>query len=340
MQTARNPRGLRFLPKVTFITTVGLISAAIAYQAAAQNVFTKPVGFYTESITNVSGGYNTFALPFQQLANDQGLITSVSSASNLTVACATCATANYALATSLNYVQFETGAGVGHSYAIGSQDSSGDLALVMTGGDNLQTIGVAANDTYSIHPYTRIQDAFGTVATTSLHSSNNSGRADNVLVWNGSTFLVYFPNNNGNWIGGVNGGSDPLLPDESVLVLRRTATPTNIVAIGGVRTTNLITTLSTGYNLVGNSFPSAVVVSNLNLLAAGSGYLGSNNSSRADNLLVWNGSTYDVLFWNTSSSQWVGGQGGSEVIWPGSTYFVLLKNGHSGEWPRPLPYSP
>ncbi len=52
MQTARYPRGLRFLPKVVLITTVGLISAAIGFQASAQitNVYTAPVGFITLAV--------------------------------------------------------------------------------------------------------------------------------------------------------------------------------------------------------------------------------------------------------------------------------------------------
>ena len=56
MQRATNARGLRFLPKLAFITTVALVSAAISYQATAQNVYTDPVGFITLSV--VASGYS------------------------------------------------------------------------------------------------------------------------------------------------------------------------------------------------------------------------------------------------------------------------------------------
>jgi len=331
MQRVQHARGWSFLPKVTFILTIGLITAATGFKASAVDVFTDAVGFMTEPVTNVSGGFNTFALPLQQLAADRGLVTAVG-AGTLTVACPTCASANYGDPTALNYVQFETGAGIGRSYSIVTNDASGNITLNV-GSDNLLTIGVASGDQYTIHPYWRIQDAFGTVATTSLHASNTAGRADNVLVWNGASFVTYFPNStSGLWSPS---GTDPLLPDESVLIVRKGAAVTNLVNIGLVRKTNLVTNLQLGFNLVGNSFPAATVVSNLNLIGSGSGFQGSNTAGRADNVLVWNGAAFDTLFFNTTSQLW--SPSGAYPILPTSTYFINMKH-QAGEWVRPLPY--
>jgi len=342
MQSAYHARSLRLLPKLAFTITIGLITTVASYQAANADVFTLPVGFIQVPITNVSGGYNTMALPFQQLPNDQGLVTAVSGASNLTVACSTCATANYGSATALNYVQFETGLGQGLAFAISTNTSAGALTL-NTGGQSLLTIGVAANDTYTIHPYWRIQDVFGPAVGGSLSNGTAASRADNVLVWNGSIFLTYWPKNTGLWQGGANGGFDPLLPDESVLVLRRSPNTTNVVALGGVRATNLVTVLQTGYNLVGNSFPASTVISNLNLIGSGSGFQGGNAASKSDQVLVWNGAIYDQLWYktNTVPPSWQGGNGlaGAYPVLPSSTYFIYLQHGTAGNWPRPLPYT-
>jgi hypothetical protein len=328
---------LRFLPIVAFITTVGLISAVTSDQASAQNVYTTPVGFVNVPITNTSGGYNTYALPLQQLQNDQGLVTGSVASNTLTVACTTCASTNYGLSTALNYIEFNTGAGVGRYYAIQTNDASGDLTL-STGNDNLTTVGgsgVAIGDSYTIRPFFRIQDCFGTFATTALHASNTQSRADNVLVWNGSSYNTYFINSNtGNW---TPNGTDPILPDESVYVLRRAATQTNLMVLGAVKTTNYVTDLELGYNLVGNSVPATMVISNMNLISAGSGFQGSNTQSRSDNVLVWNGSSYDTLFYNTNTGNW--SPSNSYAIFPTSTYFIYLKH-QGGEWQRPLPYSP
>jgi len=341
MQSAYHARSLRLIPKLAFTITIGVIATVAGYKAAAQDVYTLPVGFIQVPLTNTFGGYNTMALPFQQLPNDQGLVSAVTGASNLTVACSTCATANYALATSLNYLQFETGLGEGLYFAIAGNDTSGDIVL-NTGGQSLTTIGVASGDRYTIHPYWRVQDVFGPAVGGALSNGTAASKADNVLVWNGAAFTTYWPKTTGVWQGGVNGGLDPLLPDESVLILSRYGANTNIVTLGGVRSTNGVTILDTGYNLVGNSFPASIVLSNLNLIGSGSGFQGGSAATKSDQVLVWNGSAYDQLWYKTNSAtpSWQGaGVGGAYVISPSSTYFIYLQHGTAGNWPRPLPYT-
>jgi len=343
MQSAYHARSLRLIPKLAFTITIGLITTVAGYKAAAQDVYTLPVGFIQVPLTNTFGGYNTMALPFQQLPNDQGLVTTVTGASNLTVACSTCATANYALATSLNYLEFETGLGVGHYYAISSNDASGDLVLqVIPGANDLVTLGVASGDRYTIHPFWRVQDVYGPAIGGALSNGTAIAKADNVVVWNGSGYVTYWPKSNGSWQGGVNGGLDPLLPDESMFVVSKYGANTNVVVLGGVRSTNLVTTLDPGYNLIGNSFPAATVASNLNLVSAGSGFLGGSAISKSDQILVWNGVGYDTIWYKTNSvpPSWQGGNGlaGAYPILPSSFYFINMQNGHNGQWQRPLPY--
>jgi len=307
---------------LTLTDVGGAVNTQRFYQvevsSCAGNTFTVPVGFMQVPITNTSGGYDTMALPFQQLPNDRGAVTTVTGVSNLTVACSMCATANYALATSLNYLEFETGAGVGHYYAIASNDASGDITLNM-GTDSLISLGVTNGDSYTIHPYWRIQDIFGPAVGGYLYSSNASARSDNVIIWSQSTQgnVTYWPKNNDTWQGGVNGGLDPVAPDASMLILRQSPATTNIIALGGVRTTNLVTALVAGWTLVGNSFPASTVISNMNLIGSGSGFQGSNALDNADNILVWNGVGWDTLWYKTSTGNWIGGGlGGAYPILP------------------------
>lgn len=350
MQRANYARGLRFLPKVASIT-VGLISAAIAFQASAQtiNVYTQPVGFMNVGITNVSGGYNSMALPLQQIPNDRGAIgaagvtqlNATQDVIDVSGGCTTCATANYGLATSLNYVELETGHGTGYRFTVATNTATS--ITVYTGGTtDLVSLGVATGDNYVVFPYFRIIDVFGPATGGYLANGSSQSKADNVEVWNGSNFIVYWPKNNGNWIGGVNQGFDPLLPDESVLVLRQSAASTNIITLGQVRVTNFVSVLDSGYNLVGNSFPASTVVSNLNLVGSGSGFQGGSALAKSDQVLVWNGLSFDQIWYKSTTSSWQGGNGllGAYPILPSSTYFVYLQPGHSGFWPRPLPYTP
>ena len=47
MQQVQHARGSSFLPKLTFVITLGLITAATGFKASAVDVFTDPVGFIT-----------------------------------------------------------------------------------------------------------------------------------------------------------------------------------------------------------------------------------------------------------------------------------------------------
>ena len=337
MQRAYPTRGIRFLA-VTL--TVGLITTVASY---ATDVFTDPVGFISTPITNVNNGYNSFALPFQTMRNDAGAISAVSDLdathAQITVVCATCATANYATATSLNYVEFRSGTALGRRYSVTANTAT--TINLLTGGDDLVALGVTSGDKWAVHPYWRIADVFGAANSGLLSNASASTKADNVLVWNGANYTFYWPKNNGLWQGG-GGGTDPLMADESVLLLRRgAATQTNILVMGEVRTTNFVSVLGSGYNLLGNSYPASTVVSNLNLIGTGSGFIGGNASTKSDQVLVWNGANFDTLWYKTNNpAGWQGPIGGGYPVLPTSTYYILLAAGHHGNWPRPLPYTP
>jgi len=340
MQRVTATRGLRFLPKLTLIIAAALV---IGVPAVRADVYTAPVGFISVAITN-NTGYSSMALPFQTMRNDAGLVYGVSTLTTtedvVTVLCSTCGTTNWALPQALQYVEFASGAGLGYRFSVGANTAT---TITLEHGNNIgpAALGVASNDTYVIHPYWRIADVFGPAVGGVLSNGSASTKADAVEVWNGTGFGNYWPKNNGNWQGGTYGGNDPLMADESVLVYRRYGPSTNLIVMGEVRTTNLVSVLGVGYNLVGNSFPSSVLVSNMNLIGSGSGFQGGSASTKSDLILVWNGVGFDSLWYKTSNSSWQGaGLVGAYPMLPSSTYFIWLATGHSGYWPRPLPYTP
>jgi uncharacterized protein (TIGR02597 family) len=326
-QPIRPPRGIIFVAVLLCMATFAAIT-----NVTATDVVTEPVGLYRIDINNGSGGYNAFAVPMQTMRKDSGLISAVSS-NVITVTCATCAGSSYWLSTALHYVEFPNGLGLGRSYAVQTNDAT--TITLKTGSEDLTVIGVAAGDRYIIHPYWRIQDVFGPANGGFLYASNNITRSDNVLIWNGAAFSTYWPNKTGGtW---QPNGTDPILSDESMFIVRKPAGVTNIIQCGEVRVTNLVSFLIQGYNMVGNSYPAATTITNMNLLAAGTGFQGSNNISRSDNVLVWNGAAFDTLWYNTTAKTWQ--PSNSYPILPNATYFIYNKKS-GGVWPRPLPYSP
>ncbi len=72
MQQAQQPRGWNFLPKLTFVITIGLITAATGFQARATDVFTDPVGFIT--LTSVGNGLSYLSLGMTQIPALRGIV--------------------------------------------------------------------------------------------------------------------------------------------------------------------------------------------------------------------------------------------------------------------------
>src|ERR1035437_5813196 len=67
MQKAHHARGWYFLPKLTFVITIGLITAATGFKAAPVGVFTDPVGFITLTAEGTAGPGGSPAYSFQGL---------------------------------------------------------------------------------------------------------------------------------------------------------------------------------------------------------------------------------------------------------------------------------
>jgi uncharacterized protein (TIGR02597 family) len=340
------------------LAIVVLSSMAIltAINSNAQTITTAPVGFVNMVITQmVSGTTTAIGLPMQPMRNDQGYISAVSS-NVITVNCSTCATSTYANPNALNYVEFMTGNGVGRYYAVTNNNAT--TITLSVGTENLTTLGgggVLSNDMYVIRPFWRISDVFGPAGTSALQAGTAYTTADNILIWNPSTagYLTIYARVLGlatNWTQfGVSGNVNnmPLLPDEGMFIMRRSAATTNIILAGEVNTTNLTTVLEQGVNLVGNGFPAGTVISNSMLVAPGTGFNPGATYTVADNVLVWSianqgwQTVYDRTLGATTNWTMFGVSGTTNalVLGMGQGYMIYNKT-TGGLWNRPLPYTP
>ncbi|MCG3148018.1 MAG: hypothetical protein PCFJNLEI_01460 [Verrucomicrobiae bacterium] len=345
------------------LLSLGLLSTT---SVLAVDVYTDPVGFVKSTITNTLSG-NTFTpigLPLQRMKADQGLVTSVTS-DTISGGCATCGTANYAtkitgtLTNPQYYVQFLTGNAVGRYFAI--QTNTSTTLTLLTGGENLTALSagpVLANDRYCVRPFWRIRDIFGDVTNTPLQAGAATGSADNLYLMNNGAFVTIFPRKSGapsfvtNWfqVGIGNVDDLPIMPDEALFVLRRSANLTNLVLIGDVAITNGVTVLETGYNFVANAFPAGVTISNSLLASPGTGFNPGAGSGSADNVFVWDSAAgaWRTMFYRIQSvpppvqTNWfiVGpGVTNNLVLEPGTGYLIYNKTS-GGLWNRPVPYTP
>jgi len=351
MQRVQHARGWSFLPKVTFIITLGLITAATGFKASAVDVFTDPVGFVTLNITNTGGGsFNMIGLPMENIASDRGNVSAVTS-NIVTVTCPTCVSTSYGAE---SYLEFRTGSGQGRYFQIISNDPSGDITLNM-GSESLLALGnggsVSSTDTYAIHQFLTISEVLGPATTTPLHPATTAGAADNVLVFSPSSgFSTIFPRINGgatNWflVGTGNDNTFPILPDDAMFVQRKGAgVSTNVLLVGAVPVVPIQTVLvGGGFNLVSAPYPESTVISNLNL-GINAGFHPGTTLGNSDNVLVFNAASqsYDTLFLRISggATNWNLVGTGIDPGYPinlGQGFFISSKT-TGGYWVQPKQY--
>jgi uncharacterized protein (TIGR02597 family) len=332
-------------------TVIAALASFVVWSAIthAQNVVTPPVGFYKITITNTFSGnaFTPIGMPLQRMKADQGLISGASAVSSNTIKDASKNwNTNWWDPNALHYVEFKTGPATGRFFAI--ETNTSDTLHLAVGNENLQTLGVANGQRYVVRPFWRIRDIFGDVTNTPLQAANSVGAADNVFILDeNQAFKTIFPRSgDGNWVMfGVGIANNlPILPDEGLMVFRRTGAVTNIVLVGEVKTTNHVTVLDQGFNLVANAFPAGVTVSNSQLLASSTGFKGGSNVNNADNLFVWDASIqgWRTVFFRTGDSNWVMfgiAVTNSLVLNPGDGFLIQNKTA-GGKWNRPLPYNP
>jgi len=335
------------------IMAVALLTIALSVTAAmAQtNVYTNPVGFYSlPAGTGTANQFNLVGLPMQPMRMDQGLVTAVTS-NVLSTVCGTCSTNNYGTLNGQSYyVELETGNGIGQYFGIVSNDTLVNI-VVSDSGENLTTIngGVAANDAYRIYPFWRLRDIFGPASACSLTAGTKVSNSDNVFVWNGSTFLQFFPSSSlGVWDQNGVGANDnfAILPDEALYILRKSATPTNTLLVGEVRVTNTVSVLTGGgvFTMLCNSYPAGTTLDASGLTAAGTGFHGGTKVSNADNVFLWDpvNQVWQQYFYSTSLNSWdlngVGATNGVPLPAAGGMWVLCKTTG--GLWNKALPYSP
>ncbi len=300
------------------ILPVACLSAAIlsGVASAQTTATTDPVGFITLTINGATS--TTSQLTFTSLGLDQPVAfqgTISTAGTNTIVGTGTAWNDNQfnptgaTVATATYYLELLSGVGIGTTY-----DITGTTAATqtITLGQNLPN-GVVAGDTFRIRAYWTIASAFGTNDESGL-TQGSSSTADQIRVYNGSTYNTYYYSNVGGVIGtgwrligdpnGVNNSqaNAKLYPDEGVLITRQpNSGPLSIVLMGAVKTGKTSSPVFAGLNLLANPYAAPMTLTSSNLytgdpttgVAAGS-------SSTADLVRVYSPSTntYNTYYYS------------------------------------------
>jgi len=354
MQQAQQPRGWNFLPKLTFVITIGLITAATGFQARATDVFTDPVGFIT--MNPVPSGIAFIGLGLTQIPAVRGLAGTASGTQLPVNVTLTPGAFNATSEGAQFYVENvnTNSANAGFSDDVVSNDAA-NLYLA-----NADGAFIANGDGIKVYPHNTLNTVFGPQDQGGLVGSNTQSLADNIIVFNPVTQLpqVYWYRANTatpGWRGpagtGTDAGNTPLYVDQSLEIQSKYATTSNSVKlVGAVKLGNTQTVVpSLGYAFVGDMYATSLTLSNLNLHTgnANTGVIGSNTQSLADNIVVFDPvAQLPVTYWfraNTATPGWRGPQGtgvdaGTNVLPIGCVLQIQRKYSPSFTWTLPAQY--
>jgi uncharacterized protein (TIGR02597 family) len=291
MQRVHHARGWSFLPKVTFIITLGLITAATGFKASAIDVFTDPVGFIT--LTSVGNGFSYVSLGMTQIPALRGVVNAVAG-QKLTL--------NSTL-TPNQYIgpggatQFFIEITSGPNAGLTDDIISNDTAAVYTASDD--SAQVAATETFKIYPHWTLDTAFGPPATSGLNGASTLGGADNLLVWNplaqGSATYWYrttgaTPGWRDSFSTTINRGTNVLYIDQGIVVQRKVTGTASTLLVGGVKLgPTIIPAVASGYTYAGMVYASSYTLNSSQLFTTNSatGVAGASTLGGADNVFIW-----------------------------------------------------
>jgi hypothetical protein len=323
----------------------------IAVSVAAVPVYTRNTAGYLQ-LNVPSNGYSLVSVPFQKFPLYRGV---VSSNTPLTI------TDNAASWTAGEFKQGAAGqdpTGT-NSFYVEIRDKAsaweGKMFPVTTNSaTELQieggsaaglTADALAGASYAIVPEQRVRDIFGEPDSPLLVRGSGVGSADNILFWSGTSWQRIYNKDSGNpvflqdhWLLGNTVVDDKAIGRDASFFLFRQATSNTVLHLTGeVPAYNQWIDLDPGYNLVGGCWIEPVQIGDTSLQGT---LKGGGNSSTADAILDWGGSSWlGAVYYKSSGSppflvgHWIRGttiMDSSFNFMPTKGYF--MKSSSSNVW--------
>ncbi|HVM61205.1 MAG TPA: hypothetical protein VMV72_10095 [Verrucomicrobiae bacterium] len=347
------------------------VSAAICYQASAQNVYTPPVGFITWNIQGTTGSplnpaTTYLGLGMTQLPIQAGIVASVTS--NQVVDSSNTFTNNQFTVAGVGSpceIEFlsPTGSPTNYAYAglideVVSSPAGNSIYLASTAEAGL----IGAGYRYQIRPSWTLNTLFGTNDSAGLQAGSGSGSADNINVWNPNTqlYTTYYYRTGSGWRSTasltINTGTNALYLDQGIVLVRRGAASVANQVIGAVKYSDInVAQLGptiipviggTKLTVAGNVEASSITLAQSGLYTGSSstGVQTGSGSGSADNINVWNPTTQ--LFatyyyrtgagWRSTASLTI--DASTNLIPLGGAVQILRRNANSFNWYLPQVY--
>ena len=303
----QNPMKLR----IHQILALALVSLTLIASSQAQTtVTTDPVGFTNVVIAPSVDGTNpagtVISTPFHTAPIYAGTITSVDGSNSFSDSSAAWTASQFVSGSAPCLVKIKSGASVGRAFLVTVNGTN--QITVNSAGYNLTTL-LSASDSYQIIPANTLTTLF-TSGTASgsfpFQIGASAASADDVCVWNGSGWIVYY-NNGTNWKQSgslISQNNTIIYPDEALYILRRSMTPLTVTFAGTIPTTNEKTDVPGGANtFLANRYPQDMVLysstsSNSLSLQNIPNWQSGSSAASADKVCLWTGSGWSVYYYN------------------------------------------
>lgn len=349
-------RSIRPLATALACTLLASLLPALHAQTTAT---TTPVGFITVTIPAAADATHpsnaVVSVPLYKTADYAAAVATLDSPTQFTLSGSFTASA---FVTTPHFVRVKTSATAAHvgKFFLITANTTSQLTVTLPSGvANINTV-LSAADTCEVVPANTLASVFGT-SPPLLKPNADPLVADNVLIWNGSSWDTY--SHDGTAWQNAN-SFDPqdktvIYPDEGVFVIHRftaspgTNAPVTLTLMGTVPSTAEKTDVAggtaahPGYTFISNRFP---VNSTLGSLALQTlpGWISGSDPVAVDNALIWNGSSWDTYYYDNGVPAWQNANSfdpqDATPIPTGAAVFVIRKGGVKQSLAQALPYVP
>jgi len=315
--------------------TLAILVAAVMAGNAQTSVNSEVVGYTTTTVkgTGSTGSAESFTIVPVQLQKAAAFV-GTASASGTTVtlnnASLTAGALNYGLVYPTHYLRVTSGSGVGR-YSEVVSNTTGAVVLAAD-----LSAYILANTSVEIIPFTKVTDVLGASGSQIIASAANATAADNVYLTgaDGNYGVFYYKSGVGagfKTAGNVDASLAVVYPGEGIIVGRKVVadSSSNVVQVGTVASSSLVTPMDTGFTTSAGGFPISLTLNDVtSLLASGA------NATVADNLYLVDPTTRQLSIYYYKSGVGAGWKTAGNVTTLGTTDisggFVIQRKGTTG----------
>jgi uncharacterized protein (TIGR02597 family) len=291
----------------------GILLASVTSILAQTTATTDPVGFITLNVPG-DGGSGAGAVSFKGLSltkpvEYQGSAETVGT-NTLVDNEATWTDNQFNGANGAYFVEIASGANAGSTYDIQST-TAGTKTITLA--QNLGA-GITAPVTFKVRKHWTIASVFGANNEAGL-TGGSAVTADQIFVYNGTSYDSYYYQSIG--LGGVGWrksgapsvdvSSTVLFMEDGIAIRRQQAAATNIVLLGSVKMGQTLIPVASGVNVLSNVYAAGMTLASSGLYTGNpSTGIAGGSAVSADQVFIWNGTSYDTYYYQTAGLGGVG----------------------------------